>query len=95
MTWEQVAEKAKHHRDDTITLVQPPVPDLPAEALPLDVTALSKAFLAPKEVTITERSGEDLVASIASGVLSSTEVTNAFLRRAGLAQKLVQDFSFD
>ncbi|KAL2048048.1 hypothetical protein ABVK25_011085 [Lepraria finkii] len=34
------------------------------------------------------KSVEELVASLATGRLSSTEVTSAFLRRAGLAQKL-------
>lgn len=89
MTWQEVAEKARRRRDDTIAQVRPPVPEIPS-TLPRDVTPLPKAGLAPKEVRITESPAEELVASIASGILTSTEVTNAFLRRAALAQKLVQ-----
>lgn len=88
MTWQQVAETAQKHRDDTIAQVQPTVPDVSSE-LPLNVTLIPKALLSPKEVKITECPAEELVDSIASGRLTSREVTNAFLRRAGLAQNLV------
>lgn len=88
MGWQEVADKAQKHRDKTISQVQPPVPDVPSE-LPLDVTPIPRALLHPKEVKITEMSPEDLVRALAAGVLTSTEVTNAFLRRAAVAQKLV------
>ena len=88
MTWQEVAEKAQRHRDDTIARVRPSVPEVPS-TLQRDVTPIPKALLAPKEVRITESPAEELLASIAAGILTSTEVTIAFLRRAGLAQKLV------
>jgi len=88
MTWQEVAMKAQRHRDDTIAQIRPPIPVI-SFTLPRNVTPILRVGLAPKEVRITESPAEELVASIASGILTSTEVTNAFLRRAGLAQKLV------
>lgn len=87
-TWQEVSEKARRHRDASIIRVEPSVPDVPNE-LPLDVTKLPQELLSQEEVAITQWRTEDLVASIASGQLSSTTVTKAFLRRAGLAQRLV------
>lgn len=87
-SWKEVAEKAQEHRDASIKLVKPAVPDVPSE-LPLDVTEIPKHLLTTEEVMITETTPEDLVKSLASGRLTSTDVTNAFLRRAGIAQKLV------
>lgn len=86
--WEDVAKKAQEHRDASIKLVKPAVPDVPSE-LPLNVTEIPKYLLTTEEVIITETTPEDLVISLASGKLTSTAVTNAFLRRAGIAQKLV------
>lgn len=88
MDWQQVAQKAQKHRDNTIARLQPAVPDVPSE-LPLNVTPIPRVLLSPKEVKITECSAEELITSIGAGRLTSSEVTNAFLRRAGLAQKLV------
>ena len=87
-SWQDVARIAQQQRDDSIARVDPPVPEVPAE-LPLDVSVLPKELLSSEEVEITQTAAEDLVASIASGKLSSVTVTEAFLRRAGLAQKLV------
>lgn len=87
-TWQEVAKEAQLHRDASIAKVNPPVPDVPAE-LPLDVTSLPRKLLTEREVEITETPAESLLASLATGKLKSVEVTNAFLRRAGLAQKLV------
>ena len=86
--WQEVATTAQDHRDASIAQVEPAVPDVPAK-LPLDVTTLPKQFLSEAEVDITETSAENLVASLAAGRISSVDVTKAFLRRAGLAQKLV------
>ncbi|KKY25176.1 putative fatty-acid amide [Phaeomoniella chlamydospora] len=85
--WQTVAKKAQDHRDKSIAEVQPAIPEVPAE-LPLDVTGLPKELLNEKEVSITEKPAEELVEALASGKLTSVEVTSAFLRRAGLAQKL-------
>ena len=87
-SWEDVAKKAQEHRDASIKLVKPAVPDVPSD-LPLNVTEIPKSLLTTEEVTITETAAEDLIFSLASGKLSSTTVTNAFLRRAAIAQQLV------
>ena len=86
--WQEVAKKAQEHRDASIKLVRPAVPDAPSE-LPLNVTEVPKSLLTTEEVTVTEKPPEDLVKSLSCGKLTSTTVTNAFLRRASLAQKLV------
>ncbi|KAI9754384.1 MAG: hypothetical protein M4579_004722 [Chaenotheca gracillima] len=89
-TWQDIAEAACKHRDDTIAQITPPVPELPPAAeLPLDVTGLPRQLLTAQEDAITKAGVEDLVFAMAEGRLSATEVTGAFLRRAGLAQKLV------
>ena len=87
LTWQQVAKIAQDYRDDSIRKVEPPIPQLPAE-LPLDRSEIPKYLLTTDEVVITQTSPEELVASLAAGKYTSTLVTNAFLRRAGLAQAL-------
>lgn len=86
--WEDVAKTAQDHRDASICRVDPSVSNVPSE-LPKDVTGIPKRLLSINEVVITQTSPEDLVTSLASGKLNSTQVANAFLRRAGVAQKLV------
>ena len=88
-SWQAVAKEAQDYRDRSIAAVQPPLPELPAD-LPLDVTPLPRRLLTDHEVWITESSTEDLVELLARGQLTSTVVTNAFLRRAAVAQKLVR-----
>lgn len=87
--WRDTARAAQLHRDASIAKVNPPVPEVP-DNLPLDVTSLPRELLTEKEVEITESPAESILASLASGKLKSLDVTNAFLRRAGLAQKLVR-----
>lgn len=86
--WQVVAKTAQEYRDASIARVEPAVPEVPKE-IPLDVTNLPQELLSEQEVKITQSLTEDLVTSIASGKLSSTTVAKAFLRRAGLAQRLV------
>ena len=86
--WQDVARTAQEYRDASITRVEPAVPHVPVE-LPRDVTAIPGELLDKAELDITQALTEDLLASLASGELTSTVVTKAFLRRAGLAQKLV------
>jgi hypothetical protein len=86
--WQEVAKTMQQHRDATIAAVEPPVPDRPKQ-IPLNVTGLPRQLLSEREVQLTEMLPEQLVESLADGSLTSVEVTNAFLRRAGLAQKLV------
>lgn len=86
--WREVAKAAQDFRDDSIKGVEPPVPEI-SLYLPRNLTSIPRELLAQDEVLITETSPEELVKSLASGKLNSTTVVNAFLRRAGLAQKLV------
>ena len=88
-TWQEIAEQAQEARDASLKLVEPAIPDVPSE-LPLDVTKLPKHLLSTEEVAITQTPTEELVVSLASGRLTSVAVVTAFLRRAGLAQKLVR-----
>ncbi len=87
-TWQEVAADRQKHRDATIAAIQPPIPDVPAE-LPLNVTTIPKQLLTAEEVTITETPVEELVALLVGQKWTATEVIKAYLRRAGLAQKLV------
>ncbi|MCJ1389035.1 hypothetical protein MMC18_001889 [Xylographa bjoerkii] len=87
-SWQEVSYIMKEHRDMTIAQVDPPVPEVPSD-LQSNVTSVPNKLLSPAEIGITETAPEQLVADLAAGILTSLEVTNAFLRRAGLAQKLV------
>lgn len=91
-SWQDIAKQRDEHRKETIAQIQPPVPEVPNE-LPNNVTGLAKALLGPREVFLTEQTAESLVAVLAKGEVSSIEVTNAFLQRAGLAQRLVSFFA--
>jgi len=86
--WQDVAQEAREYRDASIARLQPPLPELPKE-LPKNIFATLCEALDPEETRITEALPEDLLARLASGNLTATAVTTAFLRRAGLAQKLV------
>ena len=86
--WENVAREIQAHRARTLAQVQPPVPNVPSP-LPRNVTAIPQMLLSPREVELTTIRAEDLVALLAARKLKSTEVTQAFLRSACLAQKLV------
>ncbi|KAI9702417.1 MAG: hypothetical protein M1836_000896 [Candelina mexicana] len=88
LTWQEIAHNMQKHRDETIAEVQPSIPDVPRE-LPRNVTLIPAELLSTREIELTETSPEKLVAALAEGDLASIELTNAFLRRAGLAQKLV------
>jgi amidase len=87
-SWQEIAQIAQDVRDESIAQVQPPVPGVPDD-LPLNVTSIPKQLLTPREIEITETAPEVLVQKLASGDWTCVEVTNSFLRRAGLAQKLV------
>jgi hypothetical protein len=88
--WQDVARLAQELRDKSIDQVQPAIPAVPSQSeLPLNTTSLPAKLLDDAEVKITETPPETLLKSLASGELTSLEVTTAFLRRAGIAQKLV------
>ena len=88
-SWQEVAKQAQEYRDASISRIEPGLPGVPKD-LPLDCTEIPKYLLSTEEVTITQTAPEDLISSLASGRLTSTTVTKAFLRRAGLAQALVR-----
>ncbi|EXJ81452.1 hypothetical protein A1O3_07744 [Capronia epimyces CBS 606.96] len=87
--WQEVAKQAQQLRDKSIDQIQPPVPAVPSPTeLPLNVTSIPRKLLSEAELKITESPPEELLKSLATGELSSVDVTTAFLRRAGIAQKL-------
>jgi len=88
MSWQDIATASQRHRDETITQIEPTVPDLPSE-LPSNVTGLPAKLLSKEVVDITNAPTETLLAKLSSGDLTATDVTKAFLQRAGLASKLV------
>ena len=87
MRWEQTCRTAKNWRDSTIALLRPQLPPVPEHGP--DTTGLPAKLLDVDEFHITETAPEDLVYWLAKGKLTSFDVTHAFLRRAGLAQRLV------
>ncbi|KAI0131781.1 acetamidase [Xylariales sp. AK1849] len=88
-TWQDVAVDRQRHRDATIAALGFPLPELQTNEISRNVTGIPKAILTDEEFTITGTDVEVLAAKLASGEWSATLVINAFLRRAGLAQKLV------
>ncbi len=87
-TWEKIAREAQGHRDASISRVKPDVPHPPAN-LPRNVMDIPCQLLSREEIQITEAPPEELAELLRSRKLTATTVTIAFLRRAGLAQKLV------
>jgi amidase len=86
-TWEEVAADRQAYRDASIASIEPLIPDIPDR--PSNTIPLAKKVLTAEEIEITESTVEQLVPKLANGSLSSVDVANAFLRRAGLAQKAV------
>lgn len=88
-TWQETVSAVQKHRLAGLSLIEPPLPDLP-DQLPRDVTNIPRQLLSQQERELTESSPEVLLKRLASGEWSSEKVINAFLRRAGLAQSLVK-----
>jgi hypothetical protein len=87
-SWQESARKVQAMRDHSIEHVDPAIAALP-NIHTGRVIDVPRKHLSPTEIAITESSAETLVASLATGKLTATAVTNAFLRRAAIAQKLV------
>ena len=87
--WREVAVNAQKHRDETIAQVDPTLLTRQDDQLPLDVTGLPKQRLSTEELEITTLLPEELVKRLTEGSLTCVEVTEAYLRRAALAQSLV------
>jgi hypothetical protein len=91
--WEEIAKDAQDYRDASMATF---VADFPAaldsresSELPKNSTNVPGKILQERDLQITESLPEELIELLANGDLSATEVTTAFLRRAALAQKLV------
>ncbi|KAK6336279.1 hypothetical protein TWF696_001841 [Orbilia brochopaga] len=87
--WQQIAAERQSYRDASISRVSPRIPDIDPGSLPLNVLNTARKMLTSREVWITENGSMELLDHLARGNLTATEVTRAFLRRAGIAQKLV------
>lgn len=88
--WQEIAKEAQRYRDATIAEIEPPVPEGPIES-PRDTFDTIRSYLTSDEVAITELLPQQLLERLRTGKVAATAVTNAFLRRAALVQKLVGD----
>lgn len=89
-SWQEIAKGMQDYRAKTINEVKPEIPSLPHK-LPKNVTKLPREFLSEKEIWITETEPTRLASVLCKGELTAVEVTKAFLRRAGLASRLVRE----
>ncbi|KAF3917695.1 Acetamidase [Arthrobotrys entomopaga] len=87
--WQQIAKERQEYRDASVSRITPPIPEVDTGSLPLSVIDTARSMLTAREVEITEKDSMELINLMSSGDLTAIEVTNAFLRRAGVAQKLV------
>ncbi|KAJ5513276.1 Amidase [Penicillium fimorum] len=87
LSWQVSARRVQAVRDASIEHVDPAVAALP-DTHTGRVIDFPRRHLSQTEIAITESSAQTLVASLATGKLTATAVTNAFLRRAAIAQKL-------
>lgn len=87
MTWQETAFKIQAHRDHTISQINPAICDI-QDTHSSWVLEIPGAVLTPEEKIITEYEIDTLVANLASGKVSAVAVTNSFLRRAAVSQKL-------
>jgi hypothetical protein len=90
LSWQESALKVQSVRDRSIKQVDFTIAAL-SDTHTGRVIDFPRKHLSQTEVTITESSAETLVASLATGKLTAIAVTNAFLRRAAIAQKLVSN----
>lgn len=86
--WRETAKEAQEYRDASIARIHPAVPDVPHSSQ-LNATSIPGDILKDVEREITESPSEELLHRLAQGKLKCIDVTNAFLRRAAIAQKLV------
>ncbi|KAJ5951545.1 Amidase [Penicillium vulpinum] len=87
LSWQESALQVQAVRDISIKQVDPAIATLPDQHTGR-VIDFPRKHLSQAEIAITESSAEKLVDSLATGKLTATAVTNAFLRRAAIAQKL-------
>jgi hypothetical protein len=87
-SWQESARQLQAVRDRSVKQVDCAIADMP-DTHTGRVIDVPRECLAQTERAITESPAEALVASLAAGKLTAAAVTNAFLRRAAIAQKLV------
>ncbi|KEF57928.1 uncharacterized protein A1O9_05850 [Exophiala aquamarina CBS 119918] len=88
-TWVEISNEAQEHRRASIDRVRPSLPDRPWPALSSkNAMNIPEIFLDPFETSITQMLPEELVAMLAKGDVTAKAATNAFLRRAALAQRV-------
>ncbi|KAK9433381.1 amidase signature domain-containing protein [Lipomyces doorenjongii] len=85
---ETLVAKAVAIRDESCAKVDPPLPELP-DPLPLNVTGIPALLLTKEECEITETEPIELVEKMAKGELTAVTVVKSYLRRAALAQKVL------
>jgi deoxyxylulose-5-phosphate synthase len=90
LSWQESARQVQAVRDRSIEQVDPAIAALP-DTHTGRVVNFPRKHLSQTDIAITESSAETLVASLATGKLTAIAVTNAFLRRAAIAQKLVSN----
>ncbi|KAF2811031.1 amidase [Mytilinidion resinicola] len=86
--WQEVAREAQEYRDATMKDYETSLPEPLKSNMPNSVMNIPGSLLGGDDLRITELLPEELVSLLASGQLSSVAVTESFLRRAALAQKL-------
>ena len=94
MHWTEASKKAIAIRDGSNSKLPTPLPSLNellngADELPYNVTKLPRKFLSEEQVTITETHAVGILEKIRGKEWSAVKVTEAFLRRAGLGQLMV------
>jgi len=87
--WQDICADVQTYRDATVEAVFPALSSLTASDLPLNVTGVPADVLTSEEIRITSLPVEELLSLLASRELSCVETTNAFLKRAAVAQHLV------
>lgn len=87
-SWQSIAEEAQKYRDATLDKIQPAVKAIPPST-PKNAFDFLRSSLSSQEINITESPAEKLLEHLRTGRWSAVSVTNAFLRRAKLTQKLV------
>ncbi|KAL9093803.1 MAG: hypothetical protein Q9159_000105 [Coniocarpon cinnabarinum] len=93
--WESIASRTQKHRDDSI-LKAPGYADIEAKLrdiqLSRNVTSVAEQVLSKEDLAITSQDPETLLHNLATRKLSSVAVASAFLNRAALAQRELDDY---
>jgi hypothetical protein len=87
--WRLKAKEAQYYRDSSVNTIKfQPIPELQARSP--NCLNTPKVLLDEGESIITAWSPDEIVRHLACGDVKSETVTSAFLRRAGIAAKLVR-----